>query len=69
MSRPAAFRQDDVKRAVKGATAGGMRVTHVEIGADGTIKLFSLDEPVANLANDAKLMLGRIASKPWRTSR
>ena len=44
-SGPATFRQIDVKRAVKGAAAGGMRVMRVEIDRlTGRIVLFACND-------------------------
>ncbi|MBL0405487.1 hypothetical protein JKG68_16075 [Microvirga aerilata] len=43
MNRPGRFRQADVARAVRGATAAGMKVSRVEIEADGRIVLVSGD--------------------------
>ena len=48
MARKPPFSQTDVKRAVKGARAGGLEVGRVEIDADGKIVLFAkyeLSEP------------------------
>lgn len=45
MNRPHRFKQADVARAVKGATAAGLCVSRVEIDAQGTIVLV-LGSPV-----------------------
>jgi len=39
---PSAFRQQDVTKAVKGATAAGVSIARVEIGRDGKIVLVML---------------------------
>ena len=43
MTAPVRFKQDDVKRAVAGAAAAGMRVDRVEILTDGRIVVLSND--------------------------
>jgi hypothetical protein len=44
MSRAATFRQDDVKRAIKGVESGGKSVAAVDVRRDGTIRVF-IGEP------------------------
>ena len=44
MARRPPFRQTDVKRAVKGARAGGLEVGRVEIDAAGKIVLVAKSE-------------------------
>ena len=44
LNRPSPFLQRDVKRAYKGAVAGGMPVTRMEIDQDGKIVIFAGDE-------------------------
>jgi hypothetical protein len=41
MTAPARFKQDDIKRAIAGVTAGGMRVGRVEIDPNGKIVILS----------------------------
>jgi hypothetical protein len=41
--RPAAFRQADVTRAARGATAAGLRVSSIKIGRDGGIEILTAD--------------------------
>lgn len=41
MSAPARFKQDDLARAVAGATKGGMRVGRIEIDPNGKIVIMS----------------------------
>ena len=41
MTAPARFKQDDIKRAVAGVTAAGMRVGRVEIDPSGKIVILS----------------------------
>lgn len=41
MTQPARFKQDDLKRAVAGVTAAGMRVGRVEIDPNGKIVILS----------------------------
>jgi hypothetical protein len=44
MSRPrTTFKQVDISRAVRGATAAGLAVVRVEIDADGKIVIISQD--------------------------
>lgn len=47
MSRPVSFRQVDVKRAVKGATGGGMAIGRVEIDPTGKIVLVAASQAEA----------------------
>ena len=58
MNRTHRVKQADVARAVKGATAAGLKVSRVEIGTDGRIVLVSGDSareepPPAQSAYDA----------------
>lgn len=67
MNRRAPFRQADVSRAVKGATAGGLRVARVEIDASGTIVLITEGRPEATPApdeNDPAIALAK-----WKAER
>lgn len=41
MTAPARFKKDDIKRAIAGATAAGMRIGRVEILPDGRIVLLT----------------------------
>jgi hypothetical protein len=45
---PCTFRQTDIKRAIKGATAAGMEIARVEISKDGVIVMVPSkpEEPV-----------------------
>jgi hypothetical protein len=47
---PAAFRQQDVTRAVRAVQAAGLEVRRVEIGRDGTIRLDTIEQPDADQA-------------------
>lgn len=51
MTVRARFRKEDVKRALAGAVAGGMRIARVEITADGRIVLVAADAAAAGSAN------------------
>lgn len=44
MSAPARFRQEDVKRAVRGCTAAGLQVGQVRILPDGTVEVYAVGE-------------------------
>jgi hypothetical protein len=44
-NRPATFRQVDISRAVRGATAAGLAVGRVEIDPTGKIVLVAATEP------------------------
>jgi hypothetical protein len=52
MTAPARFKQDDVTRAVKGATAAGMRVGRVEIDPNGRIVVLSESVAPPTARND-----------------
>ena len=52
MTAPARFKQDDVMRAVKGATAAGMRVGRVEIDPNGRIVVLSESVAPPSARND-----------------
>lgn len=41
MTAPARFRQEDVKRAVRGCLAGGMMVGTVRVLPDGTVEVYA----------------------------
>lgn len=41
MTAPARFKKEDVKRAIGGAAAAGMRIGKVEIAPDGRIVIHS----------------------------
>jgi hypothetical protein len=43
--QPAAFRQVDVTRAVRGATAAGLHVSSIKIGPDGGIEILTGGAP------------------------
>lgn len=61
MTRKAAFKQDDLTRAVKGCVAGGMQVGTVRIAPDGSIEVYSataLEAPRLN-SLDEKLHGGK----------
>jgi hypothetical protein len=45
-NRPASFRQADVSRAVKGATAAGLTIGRIEIDLTGKIVLVAATEAV-----------------------
>lgn len=44
MTAQAKFRQEDVKRAVKGCAAAGMLVGQVRILPDGTVEVYAVGE-------------------------
>jgi hypothetical protein len=44
--KPSTIHQSSVTRAVKGAVAGGLKVTSVRVDKDGTIVLFSGQERI-----------------------
>ena len=51
MTKKAAFYQDDITRAVRGAVAGGLTVGTVRIAPDGSIEIYSVeavDKPRVN---------------------
>lgn len=48
MTARVAFKQDDVKRAVKGAVDGGVEIGRVEVEPDGKIVII----PRSSAAND-----------------
>lgn len=50
MTARAAFKQDDVRRAVKGATDAGLVIGRVEVQPDGKIVII----PQSSAANDAE---------------
>lgn len=50
MTARAAFKQDDVRRAVKGATDGGIVIGRVEVQPDGKIVII----PKSTAANDGE---------------
>lgn len=50
MTARVAFKQDDVKRAVKGATDGGLDIGRVEVQPDGRIVII----PKSAAANDGE---------------
>lgn len=52
MTARARIRQDDVRRAVAGAIAGGMSVDRVEIEPDGRIVLIARDHTIENPKED-----------------
>jgi len=52
MTAPSRFKQDDVTRAVKGATAAGMRVGRVEIDPNGRIVVLSESVAPPTARND-----------------
>ncbi len=41
MTKPAAFRQDDLTRALKGAAAAGVQVAKIELEPGGKIVIFT----------------------------
>lgn len=47
MTAPATFKQSDVKRAVAGAMAAGMKVGRIDIAPDGKISIIP-ESPAAN---------------------
>jgi hypothetical protein len=49
--RPAAFKQSDVARAVKGVLAAGVKVTRVEVGSDGKISITSAESEASELSD------------------
>lgn len=52
MTARATFKQDDVSRAIKGATAGGLRVTRVEVSPiDGKIVIVTDEGATAAAPN------------------
>jgi len=62
MSRTAAnFKQDDVKRAIRGAKAAGLEVARVTISRDGSIEL-DTGNPQSKVGGE-----GGPATNPWDT--
>ena len=59
MQRSHRFKQVDVSRAVKGATAAGLKVSRVEIDADGKIVLVSGDAAPKGPASDFDTWKGK----------
>ncbi len=59
MRRPHRFKQADVARALKGATSAGLRVSRVEIDADGKIVLVSHDAAPHGAASDFDTWKGK----------
>ncbi len=59
MQRSHRFKQADVSRAVKGATAAGLKVSRVEIDADGKIVLVSHDAAPHGAASDFDTWKGK----------
>lgn len=66
MSR-AAFRQVDITRALRGATAAGMAISRCEIGADGKIVLVGFHDPMAIVDPSASPALQRWKAKHGTT--
>ncbi len=59
MARSHRFNQADLTRAVKGATAAGMKVARIEIDADGKIVLVSGDAAPMGPASDFDTWKGK----------
>ncbi len=59
MNRCHRFKQADLTRAVKGATAAGLKVARVEIDADGKIVLVSSDAAPQGPASDFDAWKGK----------
>ena len=56
MGKRATFTQAEITRAIKGAQAGGMKITRVEILPDGRISVSTAEE--VNLPTDAEDAFG-----------
>jgi hypothetical protein len=64
--RPATFRQVDVTRAARAATAAGLRVASIKIGRDGGIEILTAEAAPVEIDAFAEWKAKRDARRPQR---
>ena len=64
--RPATFRQVDVTRAARAATAAGLRVASIKIGRDGGIEILTAEAAPVEIDAFAEWRAKRDARRPQR---